>query len=181
MTGHFASRVVFAASVAAFAVIGGWRYEADAKTLRAAAAAPIYGVTLPKGYRDWKLISVAHEAGNNNDIRAILANDVAFKAFREDRRPFPDGSMIVRLAWRYQSSPRNDAVFPAPQSFIAGDPTNVQVSVKNSGRWAASGGWGFAQFDGGKPNQDVKLTQSCAACHAKLDAASDMVFTHWSR
>ena len=43
-------------------------------------AAPMFGVKLPPGYRDWKLISVAHEAGNLNDFRAVLGNDVAIKA-----------------------------------------------------------------------------------------------------
>jgi hypothetical protein len=44
---------------------------------------------------------VAHEAGNNNDLRAILGNDVAIKAYREKMLPFPDGTIIVRLAWSY--------------------------------------------------------------------------------
>jgi hypothetical protein len=46
------------------------------------------------------LISIAHEAGNNNDIRAVLGNDTAIKAYREPKLPFPDGTMIARLAWR---------------------------------------------------------------------------------
>jgi len=111
---------------------------------------PIYGVSLPEGYRDWRMITVAHEAGKNNDIRAILGNDVAVKAFREGTRPFPDGTMIARLAYVYKSSPENDAVFPAPQSFVAGDPTNVQISIKDSRRFSDSGGWGYAQFENGK-------------------------------
>jgi len=143
-------------------------------------AAPVYGVRLPAGYRDWTLISVAHEAGKNNDIRAILGNDIAVRAYREGLRPFPDGAVIVRLAWRYEPSARNDAVFPAPQSFVAGDPTNVQVRVKNARRYAASGGWGYGQFDNGKPNPDEALTRSCAACHAKLGPADDQVFTAYS-
>jgi hypothetical protein len=40
-------------------------------------AAPLFGATIPSGYRDWRLISVAHEEGNLNDLRAILGNDVA--------------------------------------------------------------------------------------------------------
>ena len=145
---------------------------------------PVYGVKLPKDYRDWTLISVAHEAGRNNDIRAILGNDIAVKAFRAGKRPFPDGSVIVRLAWQYQSSSRNDTVFPAPQSFIAGPPTNVQVSVKDSKRYAASGGWGYGQFENGMANQDRMLTQSCFGCHVKLDALeknADLVFTAYSQ
>ena len=146
-------------------------------------ASPIYGVKLPKGYRDWKLISVAQENGKNNDIRAILGNAVAVKAFRDGKRPFPDGAVIVRLAWRYQASPRNDAVFPAPQSFVAGAPTNVQVSVKDAKRYAATGGWGYGQFEGGRPNPDPAVVQSCFACHQKLDRlekGKDFVFTDYA-
>jgi hypothetical protein len=145
---------------------------------------PVYGVALPKGYRDWKLISVAHEAGKNNDIRAILGNEIAVKAFRRGKRPFPDGAILVRLAWRFQSSPRNDSVFPAPQSFIAGDPINVQVSVKDPKRYAASGGWGFGQFENGVANKDTALTKACFTCHTKLDALdknADLVFTNYSQ
>lgn len=164
----------FAAAALVFGVAAAWPKQERA---------PVYGVALPKGYRDWTLISVAHEAGKNNDIRAILGNDIAVKAFRAGKRPFPDGAVIVRLAWQYQSSPRNDTVFPAPQSFVAGEPTNVQVSVKDSRRYAASGGWGYGQFEKGVANQDVALTRSCFACHAKLDAleaGADLVFTGYS-
>ena len=141
---------------------------------------PIYGVSLPEGYRDWRMITVAHEAGKNNDIRAILGNDVAVKAFREGTRPFPDGTMIARLAYVYKSSPENDAVFPAPQSFVAGDPTNVQISIKDSKRFSDSGGWGYAQFENGIANQNEGLLKSCFACHTKLDRSKDFVFSHYS-
>lgn len=149
-----------------------------------AEASPIYGVELPKGYRDWTLISVAQENGQNNDIRAILGNDIAVMAFRQGVRPFPDGAIIVRLAWRYQSSARNDKVFPAPQSFVAGEPINVQVSVKDKKRYAATGGWGYGQFEEGRPNPDRALVRSCFACHQKLqtfDPGMDFVFTDYSR
>jgi hypothetical protein len=149
-----------------------------------APASPIYGVTLPDGYRDWTLISVAQEKGRNNDIRAILGNAIAVKTFREGKRPFPEGATIVRLAWRYESSPRNDSVFPAPQSFVAGAPINVQVSVKDSKRYAATRGWGYGQFEDGLPNQDPTLVQSCFACHRKLEAIqpdADLVFTGYSQ
>src|SRR5215813_8177035 len=56
---------------------------------------------LPRGYRDWPLISVAHEEGKLNDLRAILGNEVAIKAAREGALPYPDGTIIARLAWEY--------------------------------------------------------------------------------
>ncbi|MGO4135947.1 cytochrome P460 family protein [Rhizobium brockwellii] len=141
---------------------------------------PIYGVSLPEGYRGWQMITVAHEAGKNNDIRGILGNDIAVKAFRGGTRPFPDGTVIARLAYVYRSSPENDAVFPAPQSFVAGDPTNVQISVKDSKKYADSGGWGYGQFENGVANQSEPLLKSCFACHTKLDPSKDLVFSHYT-
>jgi hypothetical protein len=85
-------------------------------------AAPIFGVKIPSGYRDWRLVSVAHEAGNLNDFRAILGNDVAIKAYREGKLPFPDGTILVRLAWSYVPSEENNKVFGRDQSFVAGPP-----------------------------------------------------------
>jgi hypothetical protein len=74
-------------------------------------AAPIFGVTIPPGYRDWRVISVAHEEGDLNDLRAILGNDVGIKAYREGTLPFPDGTIIARLAWDYLPSEENNNVF----------------------------------------------------------------------
>jgi hypothetical protein len=84
----------------------------------------------PPGHRDWRLISVAHEEGNLNDLRAILGNDVAIKAYREGTLPFPDGTIIARLAWDYLPSEENNKVFGRAQSFMAGPPKNgVQFGV----------------------------------------------------
>jgi hypothetical protein len=44
---------------------------------------------------------VAHEEGNLNDLRAILGNAAAIKAFREAKLPFPDGTIIARFTWSY--------------------------------------------------------------------------------
>src|ERR1700716_2366707 len=52
-------------------------------------SSPIFGVKIPPGYRDWRLISVAHEEGKLNDLRAILGNDIAIKAYPEGKLPFP--------------------------------------------------------------------------------------------
>jgi len=67
-------------------------------------AAPIFVTKIPPGYRDWKVVSVAHEEGDLNDIRAILGNDLAIKAYRAGKLPFPDGAIIGRIAWSYVPS-----------------------------------------------------------------------------
>jgi hypothetical protein len=142
-------------------------------------AAPIFGVTIPAGYRDWQLISVAHEAGDLNDLRAILGNDVAIKACREGRLPFPDGAIIARLAWNYVPSEEDNRAFGRAQSFVAGSATNVQFMVKDSQKYAATGGWGFAQFQDGQPADEAQH-KTCAPCHQR-GSARDLVFTRYAR
>ena len=141
-------------------------------------AAPIFGVKIPPGYRDWRLISVAHEAGNLNDFRAILGNDVAIEAYREGKLPLPDGAMVARLAWSYDPSEENNKVFGRAQSFVAGPPINLQLMVKDSRKYAATGGWGFAQFKDGKPAAEA-VHETCFPCHERVNAR-DFVFTRYA-
>jgi hypothetical protein len=142
-------------------------------------AAPIFVTKIPSGYRDWRLISVAREEGSLNDIRAILGNDLAIKAYREGKLPFPDGAIIARLAWSHDASEENNKVFGQPQSFVAGPPKNgIQFMVKDSKKYAATGGWGFAHFNDGKP-ADEKVLSTCFACHANIKDR-DLVFTRYA-
>ena len=143
--------------------------------------APIFGVKIPPGYRDWRLISVAHEEGNLNDLRAILGNDAAIKAHREGKRPFPDGTIIARLAWSYVPSEENNKVFGRRQSFVPGSAPDwyLQFMVKDSKKYAATGGWGFAQFDkDGKP-ADAAMHKTCFPCHEPAKAR-DFIFTYYA-
>src|SRR5262249_45988542 len=78
---------------------------------------PVFVTRMPGGYRDLKLIFVAHEEGNLNSIGAILGNDVAIKAYREKTVPFPDGAVIVALHYKHSSSEENNKVFGRSQSF----------------------------------------------------------------
>src|SRR5882762_1302038 len=128
----------------------------------------VFVTEIPPGYRNWKLISVAHEEGTLNDIRAILGNDIATKAYREGKLPFPEGTIIARLAWSYVASEENNKIFGLSQSFVAGPPTNgAQFMVKDSKKYASTGGWGFGHFNDGKSAGEVVL-QSCFPCHQAI-------------
>ena len=75
---------------------------------------------------------MAHEEGNLNDLRAILGNDVAIGAAREGKLPYPDGTIIARLAWSYDPLEESAKAFGHLQSFVAGPPKNgVQFMVKD--------------------------------------------------
>jgi Cytochrome P460 len=127
------------------------------------------------------LISVAHEAGKLNDIRAILGNDAAIKAYREAKLPFPDGTVIARISWSYVPSEENNKVFGRDQSFVPGSAPDwyLQFMVKDSKKYAATGGWGYAQFNkDGKPAEEAPL-KTCYPCHAPAKD-HDYVFTHYA-
>ena len=139
-------------------------------------AAP-YVTEIPQGYRDWKWISSAHEAGNLNSLGAVLGNDVAINAYREGKLPFPDGTIIAALHYRNVPSEENNEVFGQAQSFVPGAPTNIQFMVKDSKKYAATGGWGFATFVNGKAAAAASM-KSCFPCHQKAKD-SDLVFTRY--
>ena len=146
-------------------------------------ASPVYGVTIPPGYRDWKVISVGRlKTDKINQLRLQLGNDIAIKAFKEGKLPFPDGAMIAALHWTYVPSEDNDkvlvAAFPGAQSFVPGAAVNVQFMVKDSKKYASTGGWGFADFKDGKP-QDKALHEACFPCHEPAKA-HDFVFAHYA-
>ncbi|MGB7770875.1 MAG: cytochrome P460 family protein [Pseudolabrys sp.] len=148
---------------------------------------PIYGITIPDGYRDWRLISVNHLAGAGGklkQVRAQVGNDIAIKAFREGKLPFPDGTVIAALHWNEASSEENNKVldigFPGVglQSSVAQSAENVQFMVKDSKKYAETGGWGFADFKNGKPGNEA-LHKTCFACHQPAKDR-DYVFTRYA-
>jgi hypothetical protein len=146
------------------------------------AASPIYGVTIPPGYRDWKMIAVAQLKTDKVDqLRAQLGNEIAIRAYKEGKVPFPDGAIIVALHWTRVSSEDNNKVlagpFPSAQSFVVGAPVNMQVMVKDSKKYAATGGWGFGDFKDGKPSGEA-VHKACFSCHEPAKDR-DFVFTHY--
>lgn len=175
-----------ALAVAALVGIATWQASADSQTATSAAA-PIAAISiaqgkLPEGYRDWPLIAVAQEEGKLNDLRAILGNDIAVKAAKAgagEKIAYPDGSVIGRLAWNHEALEESTAAFGKAQSYVAVHPKNgVQFMIKDSQKYAATGGWGFAQFNDGKP-AEAKAFTACFSCHENAKSR-DFVFNRYA-
>ena len=137
------------------------------------AASPVYGVTLPEGYRQWTVVAPAQEAAPLDELRVVVGNAKAIEAYRDGRLPFPDGSVLVKLAWKRVPSSEF-----APAS-IPGAATTVQVMVKDSWRYAATGGWGFGRFIDGTPADEAQH-RTCHACHQAGVKDHDLVFTRYA-
>ena len=102
----------------------------------------VYVTQIPPGYRDWRLISVAHEEGTLHSFAAMLGNDVAIKAYRDGKLPYPDGTIIAALHYSHTPSAENNKVFGDAQSFVPGPSTtsSSRSRTRRSMRRQVAGG-----------------------------------------
>jgi hypothetical protein len=95
-----------------------------------------------RGYESWQVVSVSH---NGPLLAAILANPAMINAYLSgipgNDQPFPDGSTMAKVHW----DPKNNEYFPS--ATVPGNQHDVDFMVKDSKRFADSGGWGWAVFD----------------------------------
>jgi hypothetical protein len=138
-----------------------------------------------RGYETWQVVSISHDEPM---MAAILANPVMIKAYLDgvsgNGKPFPDGSKMAKIHW----IPKKMEAFP--KALVPGAQHDVDFMVKDSKRFADSGGWGYAVFDydaasdtftpgtlAGKPPQGNDAR--CGfACHT-LVKSKDYVFTEY--
>ena len=96
-----------------------------------------------RGYENWQLVSISH---NGDLLAAILVNPVMMDAFRagipDNGKPFPDGSKMAKVHW----IPKKQDAYPG-QPLVPGTQHDVDFMVKDSKRFADSGGWGYAEFE----------------------------------
>ncbi|CAK0754270.1 Cytochrome P460 [Gammaproteobacteria bacterium] len=130
------------------------------------------GISFPADYKDWRVISTIHRT-DSETLRVIIGNDVAINALRQGKtRPWPDGAMIAKVAWRIKH--RADwQIAIVPDKFV-----DIGFMIKESKKFAATGGWGFAQWAGRKLmpyGDDADFTRECFGCHT-LAKDNDYVF-----
>jgi Cytochrome P460 len=95
-----------------------------------------------KGYEDWQVISISH---NGDKMALIVGNPTmieAYKAGAGNGKPFPDGAMMAKTHW--VAKKREDQ---PGGPVVAGALHDVDLMVKDSKRFADSGGWGYAEFE----------------------------------
>lgn len=146
-------------------------------TAHSAPPAAPNGIELPQGYKDWRVIASSHRE-DNKTLRVILGNDIAIEAARAGKtRPWPEGSILAKLVWK-------DGAHAAwPSATVPTDFVHAEFMVKDSARFADTGGWGFARWKGMDQvphGQDAGFAGECFACHLPVKDA-DYVFTHPAR
>jgi hypothetical protein len=95
-----------------------------------------------KGYESWQVVSISQDGPL---MAAILGNPVMIKAYQAgipgNGKPFPDGAKLAKIHW----NPTKMATFPAAN--VPGTQHDMDFMVKDSKRFADSGGWGWGVFE----------------------------------
>jgi hypothetical protein len=139
-----------------------------------------------KGYEGWQTVSVSQA----ERLAVIVANPVMIKAYQAgipgNGKPFPDGAKMAKIHW----NPKKLETFPT--ATVPGSLHDVDFMVKDSKRFADSGGWGWGAFmydaatdtfkpatEAAKPPQgnDAKCG---LACHT-IVKTRDYVFTEYGK
>lgn len=137
-----------------------------ASRAEAPAAKPVHGE-----YKDWLTLSVSHRL-EKQLMRTILGNDVAVKAARAgNTKPWPDGAIIAKVGWKEKKHPN------WPQAVVPGEFAGAEAMIKDSKKYAETGGWGFGHWEGSKlVMNDKEKSATCFACHTPMKN-NDYVYT----
>lgn len=122
-------------------------------------------VAYPEGYRTWAhvksgVISPSHATyATNGGFQHIYANAQALEGYRT--RNFPEGSVIA-FDWLAMSENAG--------AYVEGARRQLDVMVKDSKKFASTGGWGFQRFvkDSKTELSTTLKPQQCFACHERL-------------
>lgn len=132
------------------------------------------GILLPEGYKNWRLISSSHRS-DNNTMRVILGNGTAVAAARSGKtNPWPEGAVLAKLVWKNRTHEKWES------ATVPGDFVHAEFMIKDSSKYASTGGWGFARWKGirQKPyGEKADFVQECFGCHLPVKD-NDYVFTH---
>lgn len=129
------------------------------------------GIPFPAEYKNWKVVSIT-DRNDTNTFKLIVGNDVAIKAIANHAiNPWPDGTTFAKVTWSRQADETGRV--------HAGEFVKVAFMIKGSQQYAATAGWGWAEWHGAelKPyGKTANFAAECVACHEPL-RDNDFVFT----
>ncbi len=140
-----------------------------------------------RGYEGWQTISVSRNA---KAVAVILGNPVMISAYQagipDNGKPVPDGAKMAKVHW----APKQNDLFP--DATVPDKLANVDFMLKDSKRFADSGGWGYAVFDYDDASDTFRPGTSASTppqgndakcgytCHT-LAKKRDYVFTYYGK
>jgi hypothetical protein len=136
-------------------------------------------VPYPKGWREWthvksNLIGPRHTAWKTiGGYQHIYANKIAMEGYRTGK--FPEGSILI-YDFLESRETEDGATVEGPRRFTS-------VMVKDTKRYAATGGWGYEEFRGDSETDRMIAADAptkCYACHRQRKD-NDFVFSKYRK
>ena len=140
-----------------------------------------------RGYEEWHAIGLSR---NDTVVALILGNPIMINDYKAgipgNGKPVPDGAKMAKVHW----TPKPNEFFP--QATVPGNLLNVDFMVKDSKRFADSGGWGYGVFDYDAASETFKPGTTAGTppqgndakcgfvCHTRAKAR-DYVFTEYGK
>ncbi|MBU1377643.1 MAG: cytochrome P460 family protein [Alphaproteobacteria bacterium] len=142
--------------------------------LIAAGEAPI---ALPEGFRGWTPVSSAQVGSGNpaapkyEGLHTIYGNAAAIEGYKTGK--WADGAVIILDQWTAEKT--------GPDASGQGQRKFIDVMVRDSRRYAATGGWGYTEFTWPSRDRVVAIednaAKACSGCHAQNAPGGDQVFS----
>lgn len=129
-----------------------------------------HGVAYPEGWQNWATVAVSHRT-DNQTLRTILGNDIAVKAARAgNTHPWPDGAILSKVVWKDKEH-AHWQMATAPGMFV-----HAEFMFRDSKKYAATYGWGWARWVGLEQKPFEGGMQVCISCHTPVKN-NNWVFT----
>ena len=141
-----------------------------------------------RGYEDWQTVAVSQ---SGKLIETILGNPAMIEAYKSgipgNGKPFPDGAKFAKIHWNAKKNAEAPGDATVPDTLH-----DVDFMMKDSKRFADSGGWGWAVFEydpasetfrPGNENDSPPQANDAKcgfACHTIVEA-KDYVFTAYPK
>jgi hypothetical protein len=137
-----------------------------------------------KGYEDWQTIAVSQATAENHElIEVILGNPAMIETYKDgfpgNGKPVPDGAKMAKIHWNAKKSAEAPSHATVPDTLH-----DIDFMAKDSKRFSATGGWGYAQFNYDTATDaftPLGTGAACGyACH-NIVKAKDYVFTAYPK
>ena len=143
-------------------------------------------LVLPKGYRNWIYV------GSPLTPNALNSGHAAFPEYHnvyiepgsyavyKKTGVFPEQTMFykeLQLTLKPEENPDGSRTEPSGRGFFPAALAGAEVSVKDSKRFDASGGWGYFEFGHSEPklaSTAVRAKGECAYCHTPVPKGPGM-------
>ncbi len=166
-------QLAIAATVTVFAVLGGVALSAQDKYSLVTSSGIAFADF--RGYEDWSVVSSAR---TDDVLKVIVANPAMIAAYKSgapgNGQPFPEGSRIAKLQWKFKKSTEAPFAVDVPDTF-----SQAFVMEKDSKRFPNTGGWGYALFNYDPASDTFSADPSpsdCGhSCHVAVKA-KDYIF-----